>query len=64
MFALVALFEELDTPGVSDSMGKLGVPGQCLGIAPLDNYRGTVVGLAFAVQYVNGGSPASVVFDS
>jgi len=34
---LVALFQGLDTPGVSDAMDKLDLPGQCLGIAPLDN---------------------------
>jgi hypothetical protein len=33
---LVALFHGLDTPGVSDAMDKLGSPGQCLGIAPLE----------------------------
>jgi len=41
---LVELFAGLDTPGVSDAMDKLGLPGQCLGIAPLDNYAGVVVG--------------------
>lgn len=60
---LVALFEGLDTPSVSDAMDKLGIPGQCLGIAPLDNYRGTVVGPAFTVQYVSCGSPAGTVGD-
>ncbi|HWT37778.1 MAG TPA: RraA family protein, partial [Paraburkholderia sp.] len=39
---LVALFEGLDTPSVSDAMDKLGLPGQCLGIAALDDYRKTV----------------------
>ena len=37
--ALVALFAGLDTPSVSDALDTLGLPGQCLGIAPLDNYR-------------------------
>ncbi|MDR9877487.1 RraA family protein [Pseudomonas allii] len=60
---LVALFEGLDTPGVSDAMDKLGIPGQCLGIAPLDNYRGTVVGPAFTVQYVPANSPPGSVGD-
>ena len=60
---LVALFEGLDTPGVSDAMDKLGIPGQCLGIAPLDNYRGTVVGPAFTVKYVSCGQPAGTVGD-
>ncbi|NWN50118.1 RraA family protein [Pseudomonas sp. MAFF 301514] len=60
---LVALFEGLDTPGVSDAMDKLGIPGQCLGIAPLDNYRGTVVGPAFTVQYGPANSPPGSVGD-
>jgi regulator of RNase E activity RraA len=60
---LVALFEGLDTPGVSDAMDKLGIAGQCLGIAPLDDYRGTVVGPAFTVKYVSCGQPAGTVGD-
>ncbi|GLC97158.1 diguanylate cyclase [Cupriavidus sp. TA19] len=60
---LVALFEGLDTPGVSDAMDKLGLPGQCLGIAPLDNYKGTVVGPAFTVKYVSATTPAGSVGD-
>ncbi|WP_395608207.1 RraA family protein [Pseudomonas sp. B22129] len=60
---IVALFEGLDTPGVSDAMDKLGIPGQCLGIAPLDNYRGTVVGPAFTVQYVPANTPPGSVGD-
>ena len=60
---LVALFEGLDTPGVSDAMDKLGIPGQCLGIAPLDDYRGTVIGPAFTVKYVPCGQPAGTVGD-
>lgn len=60
---LVALFEGLDTPGVSDAMDKLGIAGQCLGIAPLDNYRGTVVGPAFTVQYVPAHMPPGSVGD-
>lgn len=60
---LVALFEGLDTPGVSDAMDKLGLPGQCLGIAPLDNYEGTIVGPAFTVKYVAATAPAGSVGD-
>jgi regulator of RNase E activity RraA len=60
---LVALFEGLDTPGVSDAMDKLGIPGQCMGIMPLDNYLGTVVGPAFTVKYVSCGQPAGTVGD-
>lgn len=32
---LVALFEGLDTPGVSDALDKLGLHGQALAIMPL-----------------------------
>ena len=59
----VALFEGLDTPGVSDAMDKLGIPGQCLGIAPLGNYSQVVVGPAFTVQYVAASVPAGTVGD-
>ncbi|MGY2236827.1 RraA family protein [Pseudomonas gingeri] len=61
--ALVALFEGLDTPGVSDAMDKLGLPGQCLGIAPLDNYAKVIVGPAFTVQYVSASVPPGTVGD-
>lgn len=60
---LVTLFAGLDTPGVSDALDKLGLSGQCLGILPLNDYRGTVVGPAFTVQYVPCGQPAGTVGD-
>jgi regulator of RNase E activity RraA len=60
---LVALFEGLDTPGVSDAMDRLGLPGQCLGIAPLDNYRKAVVGPAYTVKYVSASTPPGTVGD-
>ena len=60
---LLALFEGLDTPGVSDAMDKLGLPGQCLGIAPLDNYTKAVVGPAFTVKYVPASTPSGTVGD-
>ena len=60
---LVALFEGLDTPGVSDALDKLGLPGQCLGIAPLANYTQVVVGPAFTVQYVSASFPPGTVGD-
>ena len=60
---LVALFHGLDTPGVSDAMDKLGLPGQCLGIAPLENYPGVIVGPAFTVKYVSASAPAGTVGD-
>ena len=60
---LVALFDGLDTPGVSDAMDKLGLPGQCLGIAPLDNYPGVIAGPAFTAKYVTASTPAGSVGD-
>lgn len=60
---LISLFEGLDTPGVSDALDKLGLPGQCLGIAPLDDYRKTVVGPAFTVKYVTAAVPPGSVGD-
>lgn len=60
---LVALFEGLDTPGVSDALDKLGLPGQCLGVTPLDNYSKVIVGPAFTVQYVSASVPPGTVGD-
>ena len=60
---LVALFEGLDTPGVSDALDKIGLPGQCMGIAPLANYTQVVVGPAFTVQYVSASVPPGTVGD-
>ncbi|GGX78787.1 RraA family protein [Vogesella alkaliphila] len=60
---LVALFAGLDSAGVSDAMDKLGLPGQCLGIMPLENYRQVVVGPAFTVKYVSASTPAGTVGD-
>lgn len=60
---LIALFDGLDTPGVSDAMDKLGLAGQCLGIAPLENYAKVIVGPAFTVKYVAASTPAGTVGD-
>lgn len=60
---LVALFEGLDTPAVSDALDKLGVAGQCLAIAPLANYPTVIVGPAFTVQYVSASTPPGTVGD-
>ena len=60
---LVALFEGLDTPGVSDAMDKLGLPGHCFGLAPLADYAGVTVGPAFTVKYVPASTPAGSVGD-
>ena len=60
---LVALFEGLDTPGVSDAMDKLGLHGQALGIMPLADYAKAVVGPAFTVKYVPASHPPGTVGD-
>lgn len=61
--ALVALFAGLDTPAVSDALDKLGLHGQALGIAPLDDYAKPVVGPAYTVKYVPASLPAGTVGD-
>ncbi|MGE8387659.1 MAG: RraA family protein [Pseudomonas sp.] len=60
---LVALFASLDTPGVSDALDKLGLPGQCLGVMPLANYDTVLVGPAYTVQYVSASTPPGTVGD-
>jgi regulator of RNase E activity RraA len=60
---LVALFQGLDTPGVSDALDKLGLPGHCFGVMPLDNYKQVVVGPAFTVRYVSASVPPGTVGD-
>ena len=60
---LIALFEGLDTPGVSDALDKLGLPGHCFGVMPLDNYKQVVVGPAFTVRYVSASVPPGTVGD-
>ena len=61
--ALAALFDGLDTPGVSDAMDKLGLHGQALGIMPLANYPKAVVGPAFTVKYLPASNPPGTVGD-
>ncbi|RSL87326.1 hypothetical protein CEP51_002311 [Fusarium floridanum] len=60
---LVALFADSDTPGVSDALDKLGIPGQAFNIMPLTNYQKTTVGPAFTVRYVPTSSPPGNVGD-
>lgn len=60
---LVALFEGLDTPGVSDALDKLGLHGQALAIMPLADYTKAAVGPAFTVKYVPAGNPPGTVGD-
>ena len=44
-------------------MDKLGLPGQCLDIAPLGNCQQVTVGPAFTVQYVSASTPPGTVGD-
>ena len=60
---LVALFEGLDTPGVSDALDKLGLHGQALAIMPLADYTKAAVGPAFTVNYVPASNPPGTVGD-
>lgn len=54
---LVAQFDGLDTPAVSDALDRLGISGQCFGIAPIANYVKPVAGVAFTVKYIPTGTP-------
>lgn len=60
---LVALFAGLSTPGVSDALDKLGIPGQALNIMPLAEYKHVTVGPAFTVRYVPQGESSGNVGD-
>lgn len=60
---LVALFADSDTPGVSDALDKLGIPGQAFGIMPLADYKKVTVGPAFTVRYVPASNPPGSVGD-
>lgn len=60
---LVALFADSDTPGVSDALDKLGIPGQAFNIVPLTDYKKVTVGPAFTVRYVPASNPPGSVGD-
>ncbi len=62
-FSVAELFRGLDTAGVSDALDKLGLPGQCYDVMPLDNYKTTTVGLAYTVRYEPSGHPPGTVGD-
>jgi regulator of RNase E activity RraA len=53
---------KLDTTSLSDALDRLGVPGQCLGIKPLD-HRFRMTGRAFTILYGPAGSPPGTVGD-
>jgi regulator of RNase E activity RraA len=60
---LVALFADSDTPGVSDALDKLGIPGQAFNIMPLTNYKKVTIGPAYTVRYVPASDPPGSVGD-
>jgi regulator of RNase E activity RraA len=52
----------MDSTTVSDALDKLGIPGQCLGIKPLDrSFR--AAGPAFTIRYVPCGTRGGTVGD-
>jgi len=53
---------KLDTTALSDALDRLGIPGQCLGIKPLDpKFR--LTGRAFTLRYGPAGVPPGTVGD-
>ena len=52
--AIIHGLRDLPTATISDAMDKLGIVGQCLGIAPLDP-RFRLVGRAFTLRYRTAG---------
>src|SRR6516165_2689370 len=58
----LARASKLDTTSLSDALDRLGIPGQCLGIKPLD-HRFRMTGRAFTILYGPAGSPPGTVGD-
>jgi regulator of RNase E activity RraA len=52
----------LDTTALSDALDRLGIPGQCLGIKPLDP-RFRLAGRAYTLLYGPAGVPPGTVGD-
>ena len=53
---------KLDTTSLSDALDRLGIPGQCLGIKPLD-HRFRLAGRAYTLLYGPAGVPPGTVGD-
>jgi regulator of RNase E activity RraA len=53
---------KLDTTALSDALDRLGIPGQCLGIKPLD-HRFRLAGRAYTLLYGPAGVPPGTVGD-
>jgi 4-hydroxy-4-methyl-2-oxoglutarate aldolase len=62
MDANVQRASKLDTTALSDALDRLGIPGQCLGIKPLDP-RFRLAGRAFTILYGPAGVPPGTVGD-
>jgi 4-hydroxy-4-methyl-2-oxoglutarate aldolase len=62
MDASVQRVSKLDTTALSDALDRLGIPGQCLGIKPLDP-RFRLAGRAFTILYGPAGVPPGTVGD-
>jgi len=62
MDANVQRASKLDTTALSDALDRLGIPGQCLGIKPLD-HRFRLAGRAFTILYGPAGVPPGTVGD-
>ena len=60
---LTSLFAGSSTPGVSDALDKLGIPGQVFDIMPLSDYKKVHVGPAFTVRYAPASDPPGSVGD-
>ena len=60
--AAVERASRLDTTALSDAMDRLGIPGQCLGIKPLDHGM-RLAGRAFTILYGPSGKPSGTVGD-
>jgi 4-hydroxy-4-methyl-2-oxoglutarate aldolase len=60
--ALVRGFADLEITSISDALDRLGIPGQCAGIRPLDR-RFRLAGRAFTVRYVPVGVSRGSVGD-
>ena len=52
----------LDTTAISDALDRLGIPGQCLGIKPLD-HSFKLAGRAFTLLYAPAAAPPGTVGD-
>jgi len=62
MSAAEQILAKMDSTTVSDAMDKLGIPGQVLGLKPLDrNFR--LAGPAFTIRYVPCGTRGGTVGD-